>query len=346
MQLITYLLISLALARALRDRLPRFGTALLVIAGMAADLDYASYFFGPAVFLRFHRTVLHSLVGTVAMCGVVAGACCFLDGARKKNEAESGAKRVGFGTALVVCVAGAAVHIVLDLASGIGVRLWWPFGEGWQSWDLLTGFDIWILLLLAAGLSLPHLGRLVSDEIGERKRGTPGHFAAVLTLVLIVVYLGGREILHARAIGLLQSRDYHGQPPEKAGAFPASSSNPFAWRGLVSTPDAIEELSISLLPGAVFDPDRAVPHYKPDQAPIAGTVQNTRDGRLFLSYARFPLALIEADETGSEVTLRDLRFPAGDISIENVILDVQLGANSQITGEQLRFAGGLARARR
>src|ERR1700677_3808272 len=201
---ITNLLTAVALARATRSRLPRFGTAMLVTSGIAADLDYVSYFFGPTAFLRFHRTVLHSLLGSVAMCCVVAAAYCLLARGRQNSDSEPGKVGITFRRAFLVCVAGAAAHMILDLASGIGVRLLWPFREGWQSWDLLPGFDIWILLLLAAGLSLPHLGRLVSDEIGERKRGTPGHFAAMVTLVLIVAYIGEREILHSRAMGLLQ----------------------------------------------------------------------------------------------------------------------------------------------
>jgi inner membrane protein len=336
---ITNLLTALALARATRSRLPRFGTAMLVTSGIAPDLDFVSYFFGPAAFLRFHRGVLHSLLGSVAMCGLIAAAYYWLDRARKKTNHESGTANFTFHTAFMVCVAGAGAHIILDLASGIGVQLFWPFRASWESWDLLPHFDIWVLLMLAAGLSLPHLGRLVSDEIGERKRGAPGTFAAMITLALIVLYAGGREVLHSRAIGLLQSRDYNGQPPQKAGAFPSSSSNPFAWRGLVATPDAIEELSISLLPGATFDPDRAVPHYKPDQSTAIAAAQNTPDGRLFLNYARFPLATTEPEDTGFDVMLRDLRFPAGDTSIENVMLDTQLDANSQIIGQRLSLAG-------
>ncbi len=342
MELLTYLLVSVALGRAAGTRLPRFGMAMLISSGIAADLDFVSYFLGPAAFLRFHRSVLHSLLGTGAVCCFIAAAFCLLARARNKAVAESGIANPGFGTALLVCVAGAAAHLILDLASGIGVRLFWPFSEGWQSWDLLPNFDIWILLLLAAGLSLPHLGRLVSQEIGERRTGPPGRLAAISTLILVVLYMGGREMLHSRALELLQSRDYYGRPPQRAGAFPASS-NPFAWRGLVSTATAIEELNISLLPGTAFDPDRAISHYKPDQSATVAAAQNTPGGKLLLNYARFPLATIEPQDEGFEVTLRDLRFPSRDASIEDVVLDVKLDATSHLVQQELRFAGAAGR---
>jgi len=338
MELLTFLLMSVALARAAGARLPRFGMAMLVTSGIAADLDFVSYFFGASAFLRFHRTVLHSLAGSLVMCCVIGAAFCLLDRAGKKDNSESGLARLTFGAALVVCVVGAAAHIVLDLAGEIGVRLWWPFRDGWQSWDLLPNFDVWILLLLGCGLALPYLGRLVSQEIGERRTAAPGRTAAIITLVVIVLYIGGRGILHSRASDLLRSRDYHGQPPQNAGAF-ASSSDPYAWRGLVSTPVAIEELNVSMLPGAVFDPDRAISHYKPEQSAAIAAAQNTGDGKEFLNYARFPLATSEPTDTGFDVTLRDLRFPAHDTAIEDVMLDVRLDANSQIIQQQLRFSG-------
>ena len=46
MEPVTHALTSLALARVGQRRLPRFGTAMLVVAGVAPDLDYASYLGG------------------------------------------------------------------------------------------------------------------------------------------------------------------------------------------------------------------------------------------------------------------------------------------------------------
>jgi membrane-bound metal-dependent hydrolase YbcI (DUF457 family) len=337
MEPITHALTSLALARAGRERLPRYGTAMLILSGVAPDLDFISYLAGPAAFLKFHRAVLHSILGSVAMCFFIATIFSLVDRARAKTHNDPSTVPLAFCSALLVCAAGASAHIVLDVASGIGVRLWWPFRGGWWSWDLLANLDIWILILLAAGLLLPHLVRLVNEEIGERERGGPGRGAATVTLVLLVTYVGARQMLHSRALDLLRSRDYHGQPPQKTGAF-ADSSNPFAWRGLVSTPDAIDEIDVSLLAGATFDPDRAVPHYKPDDSPAIVAAQDTSDAKLFLAYARFPFATMEPQDTGFNVTLRDLRFPARDGSRDNIVVDVRLDANSQAGEQRTRYA--------
>src|ERR1700727_1300808 len=178
MQLVTYLLLSGVLARAARKFLPRYGFAMLVTAGLAAELDFVSYFAGPASFLKFYRTVLHSMAGTLVMCCCIAGIYFLVDWLRRGKTPE--ANPIGFKIfgALVVCIAGAAAHILLDLGDGVGVRLFWPFRQTWRAWDLLPPFDLWILVVLGAGLAIPYLGRLVSEEIGERKRGAFGVTAA------------------------------------------------------------------------------------------------------------------------------------------------------------------------
>ena len=72
MEPVTHALTSLALARVGQRRLPRFGTAMLVVAGVAPDLDYASYLGGAGSFLRYDRTVLHSLLSSFVLAIALA----------------------------------------------------------------------------------------------------------------------------------------------------------------------------------------------------------------------------------------------------------------------------------
>ena len=69
--------------------MPRFGTAMLVVSGLAPDLDYASYFGGAGAFMRFHRTVLHSITGSAVMACAVAGAFCILDRSMPPKKKQS-----------------------------------------------------------------------------------------------------------------------------------------------------------------------------------------------------------------------------------------------------------------
>lgn len=342
---LTHGLTSLALARVGQKRLPRYGTAMLVVSGVAADLDYASYFGGPAMFIRFHRTLLHSILGSALVAGAIATAFFALAKIRGRTSEvaspSSTPREFTFGVALFICAIGAASHILLDLVSGIGVQLFWPFRAGWQSWDLLTNLDPWILGLLLFALLLPELFRLVSEEIGEQKGGSRGRGAAIVALAMLVLYIGARADLHSKAISLLTSREYHGKPPLAASAFPLAST-PFGWRGVVSTDATVDELEVSLFPGAAFDPDRSFTRYKPDPSAALEAGQRTQAAETFLPYAVIPFAGVNSIEEGYRFELRDLRFASNDASPENIIARVDFDSDLQIRLEELRYASSKA----
>jgi inner membrane protein len=335
----THAFTSLALARAGQKHLPRFGTAMLVVSGIAPDLDYASYVGGASAFMRFHRTALHSVAGSALMACAIAGAFCALDKRLpQNNRARARASApLAFGPALAVCAVGAASHTLLDLVSGIGVQLLWPFRTHWSARNLANNFDLWILLVLVAGLLLPLLFRLISEEVGERKKGPGGSRAAVVTLLLLTAYLGARAYLHSQAIDLLLSREYHGRIPLEAGAFPESST-PFNWRGLVVTDDTIEEVGVPLGSGGEFSPERSLTHYKPQDSPALDVGEKTAAAARFLKYAQFPLASVQRLEAGYRVEVSDLRFASGDTEPANIFVRVDLDSELQVRHEAYLFA--------
>jgi membrane-bound metal-dependent hydrolase YbcI (DUF457 family) len=337
---VTHALASLALARAGQQRLPRFGTAMMVTAGIAADLDYASYFGGAGAFLRLHRAALHSLPGAVVIACATAGAFCALDrkGARKSAaDGTAATAPLSFVAAAIVSAIGAAGHILLDLASGTGVQLFWPSHVRLYAWNIVQNLDPWILIALIGGLLLPQLFRLVSEEIGDRKKRVRGRAAAIITLALVAAYLGGRAMLHSDAVDLVLSREYRGQAPLAAGAFPSSSS-PFDWRGVVVTDNTVEEIDVGVEAGARFDPDRSLAHYKPDDSPALRAGQQADATQAFLRYARFPLAHVERLEDGYRFELHDLQFESGDMGPENIFVRVDLDSSLHVIAQEFLFA--------
>ena len=73
----------------------------------------------------------------------------------------------------------------------------------WFAFGLLREFDLWILVVLIAGLLLPMLVGLVSEEIGERRERRGPRRGAIAVLALLLAYVGAREIVHSRAVDLL-----------------------------------------------------------------------------------------------------------------------------------------------
>jgi hypothetical protein len=314
---------------------------MLLVSGVAADLDYLTFFGGPATFLRFHHTFLHSLIGSVLITVATAATFFFLNEISKSKDTKSPPNamrtRFAFGVALLICVAGVVSHILLDLVSGIGIQLFWPFRASWIGRELITSLDPWILALLATALLLPQLLKLVSEEIGEQKKITRGCGAAIVALTMLVLYVGASAALQRQAVDLLSSREYHGGPPLASAAFPLAGT-PFTWRGVVSTDATVEELEVSLLPGREFDPDRSFARYKPEPSPALDAGENSQVAKTFLAYARVPFATVIRKEDGYRFELRDLRFAPSDTSPENIVARVDFNRNFQIQNEELRFA--------
>lgn len=336
MEPFTHALTSLVLARAFERRLPRFGTWLLVIAGVAPDLDYASYFAGPSAFVAIHRSALHSIAGGVILCFVVSVLFVAIAAhAPAPKNPRNGAPTLTFRRALALSALAVIAHDLLDVCSGEGIQWLWPFRVHWSHLNLAESFDPWALLILFAGLLIPLLFRLVSEEVGARKKSGSG--AAVLTLLLLVAYFGMRAYFHSRTLDLLLSSEFHGREPLSAGAFP-DSSNPLAWRGVVSTDNTLEEIDVNLAPGADFNSDRSLTHYKPADSPQLETAEKSPTAQRFLRYAEFPLAAVARREDGYRVELRALRFPAADQSPANIIARIEVDASMHIVRQQLRYA--------
>jgi inner membrane protein len=318
---------------------------MLLTTGVAADLDSLSYFGGPALFLRFHRTVLHSLVGSLSIALVTAAIFLAIDKIRPKRHPGSQTPvRPGFDAGLValVCVIGVGSHILLDLVSGIGVQIFWPFRLGWNGWELLTNIDLWILTLLSGALLLPELLKLVSDEIGEQRKSSRGRGAAIAALVFLVLYIGSRGAFHNQAVNLLASREYHGRPPLAVAAFPFAAT-PFTWQGVVTTDATVEELPVSLLGSSEFDPDRTLTRYKAEPSAALDAGLRTSEAKTFLAYAKIPFASIIRMENGYRFELRDMRFPLDDSSPENILARADFNSSLQLLREELRYASSNGR---
>ncbi len=328
----TQALAAIALSRAGLNRLTPHAMPILVAAALAPDLDLLSAAAGAGTYLHLHRTLFHSITGGVALA-LVAAAIATTILHRRKPPLSS------FLRVSAVSFSGLALHLLLDRCDAEGLRLFWPFRPTWQGWYLTPNLDPIILILLIAAIALPALFKLVSEEIGERRKHphVPRRWA-IAALTLIALYLGARATMHSQAIDLLQSAIYRGEVPLAAGAYPDSIS-PFDWRGIVATDNTLQEIEIHLGSGEKFDPDRATTHYKPAQPQILAAAEKASAVRAFVQYARIPIASVQQTDSGGwHVELRDLRIPASNTSWENAVASVDINSAMQIQTEEIRFA--------
>jgi len=296
---LTHALASYALKRAAFPRLSRSGTLAMVIGGTIADLDLLSNYFSPSGYLAFYRSYLHSLAAAILFSLIVSLA--FL---RRK---AAGSNPISPATVFKAAFAAALLHLLMDACQSAGVELFWPFSTRRFALDWVARVDLWILMILLAGVFLPLLSGLVTEEIGAKSKGPRGRTGAFLALAAVILYLVARFALHASALTTLESRTYRGESPRRVAAF-AEPGSPFRWHGTVETESALHDVELEVGPGANFDPDSAVTSYKPEGSPALDAARNSSVARSFLQVARFPKATVENTPQGFHVILRDFPY--------------------------------------
>ena len=293
---LTHALASLTLQRVAFPRLSRAATISVVLAGVIADLDLLSAQFGPSAYVSFDRTYFHSLPAALVFA-LLATAPFFL------LKPKSPDNQIPRAMIFIAALATTLLHLALDACQTSAVQVLWPFSTRRFVLDWLPSLDLWILGILLAGILLPLLAGLVTEEIGARRKGPRGRVGATLALVALVLYLGVRFTLHGDAIAALESRTYRGELPRKVAAL-AESSSPFRWRAIVETERALHDVEVPVGPSADFDPSSAITTYKPEPSPALDAARNSPLARRFLQVARFPKATVEQTPTGFHVILR------------------------------------------
>jgi membrane-bound metal-dependent hydrolase YbcI (DUF457 family) len=297
---LTHALASYTLKRAAFPRVTRLATLAILVAGTIADLDAFSAYFSPSAYLTFYRTYCHSLIAAAFFSLLVTLAFLFLK--PKTPELQISLPKI-----FLAALAAALLHLVLDLTQSAGVELFWPFSPSRFALDWVAHLDLWILAILLAGILLPTLAGLVTEEIGARHKGPRGNIGASLALAALVLYLVLRFVYHGNAIAALESRTYRGESSRRVAAF-AESSSPFRWHGIVETERALHDVEVPVGPGAEFDPVSAITTYKPEPSPALDAARDSAVARRFLQAARFPKATVEKTPEGYHVILRDFPY--------------------------------------
>jgi len=326
---LTHALASYSLKRAAFPRATRPATIAILAAGILADLDGQSFHWGPSAFLTFYRTYFHSVIAAVLLS--LAVTLPFL--LRKR---EPGAKHISPAPIFVAALAAALLHLLMDVCQSAGVELFWPFSARRFAFDWVAHVDLWLLGILLAGILLPTLSGLVTEEIGAKSKSPRGRIGARLALLAMVLYIGVRFVLHGDALAAMESRTYRGQSPRRVAAFPESGS-PFRWHGIVETDSALHELEVSVGPGANLDPDSAITSYKPEPSAALDAARNTLVARRFLQVARFPKATVEKTPGGFHVILRTFPYSRDASSGWRVMALIDTDPSAKVLSQELAW---------
>jgi membrane-bound metal-dependent hydrolase YbcI (DUF457 family) len=316
---------SLALQRAFFPKTPWRGVIAIVAAGIVADLDWFSATLGPASYLRWHRTALHSL----GFALLVAVALFFFFNVKKQAASWQGLSFWALASASVL-------HLALDACQSEGVALLWPFSSRRFAFDVLPYLEPWLLAILAAAILLPELLRLVGEEIGARNKAPRGRNGAVTGLLFAALYIGARFLFHANAVASLQSHTIAGETPHRAATLPDAIS-PFLWHSIVETESTLNLVVVRSAGGEVTTASGITTWHKPEPSPTLSVAQNSPAALMFVKFARFPKATVEKETEGYSVEIQDLKNVALDEKSRAVIADINLDKNGNLISSELQW---------
>jgi inner membrane protein len=285
----------------------RAALVLGMVAGMFPDVDFVFSFGERLEYLRSHRSWTHSFVLLPLLAlGIALVARRFFRHARLE---------VLWSFAAV----GLASHIVFDWITSFGTMFWTPLSRHRYALD-------WVFILDPIFTGIVSVSLFAAVIFRSRGRLLAGIGAAALSLY--VLFCG---FIHARALATWKAID---RPPAgaKVAALPQFLS-PFRWLGLAEHENEIHAAFFDIGPFARGDGTLRPPQTfsevwkslgdgypppglvrvrrwkKPPGSPALSAALALSEVRIYLDFARFPLASVERQPDGTtSVTLQDLRF--------------------------------------
>jgi len=329
---LTHTLTAVALSQIGLNRKTRFATATLIVGANLPDIDFVSAFWGSAAYLQHHRGITHSLLGAALLATLLGAVAYFL---ARRARPKQGAPPADFRWLMVIAWIALASHVLLDFTNSYGVRPFLPFSERWYAWDIEFIIDPLLLALLAGGLLMPVLFRLVTEEVGAKKTGFRA--GAIFALAAMLALWGLRDASHRRALGFINAHSYGQENPLRTGAFP-NPINPFLWVGVAETDSAVHLFPANAL-NSDIDSEHAEVFHKPDSSPALEAAKATRTVGILLDFARFPWASVDPAEDGFDVEIRDLRFASLSRPQRTFVAEVKLDKNLRVISESFQIVG-------
>jgi len=217
MEPVTHILTGACLARTGLNRRAAYATLTLAVAAEFPDIDTVWGLRGPVEGFTHHRGITHTFLGLPLEAALLVAAVYGLHRWRLSRAAREEAAHptdashirkpltaapVRWGMLYGFTLLALVSHLLLDYTNNYGLRPFYPFNPRWYAASIVFIFDPWIFVLLVAALVVPLIFKLVSSEIGVRRRPFRGRSWAIAALLSIVGWWTLREVEHNRAVEL------------------------------------------------------------------------------------------------------------------------------------------------
>lgn len=292
-----------ALAESGLARRTAMGYATLLIAANLPDIDVLAYVNGPEAALYWRRGWTHGLVAVVVLPLLLTLLLILLETVSRRVSSAVLPSRMRPGQVLLLAYAGVLSHPVLDSLNTYGVHWLLPWSGQWTYGDALFIVDPWIILILGTGIWASRSQRRSRQRNSTPER--PARLALAVTLAYIVAMLGSSRAAEQDARREIQAL----QPGtvERVMAAPVFL-NPFRRDIVVRQGDVYRTARFDWLHQPHIAPAsvQSFSAILPSDPAVARATASLR-GREFLSWARFPVFIVDSG-AGGVVHILDLRY--------------------------------------
>jgi inner membrane protein len=268
----------------------RFGNATLMVAANLPDIDVL-VFATSAPAVTFRRGWTHGVLAMAVLPLLLTAFMMAWDRWRPRRDTAGPPARLGM--LLLLSYVGVGSHVLLDLLNNYGVRLLMPFSGRWFYGDTLFIVDIWLWLILGAGVWM------------SWKRRVPAPARRALVAAGIYIFLMFTSARVSRQMVLNAWIEKWGGPPIAwmVGPVPV---NPFSKAIIVDAGNHFERGRFSWFGTRVrFDAERL-----PNLAEDPTVLKAEQDPRMqaVLRWTRFPYFVVTSVPGGHALPHTDPTF--------------------------------------
>jgi inner membrane protein len=250
-----------------------------MLGAVAPDFDIVMKYKGDYEYLKHHRGLSHSFVGTAAIAFVISSVLSLIF----NNQ--------NFIEILIWTYFGCLSHIIFDMFNSYGVRCLLPFSKRKVSLSLLMMYDPFISVLC--------IGLILSKESSNIK--------GIIALVFTLTYLFIRYLLRIKTYLLLNSIFNSRYKIMKINILP-SMINPFKWDFVIETDlyNIVGEIN------SVTNYSKIKKKLKKTYSKLIEQFNSTKLGKYFMDFT--PIRHFRIIEEGNKIILQiiDLRYLVKD----------------------------------
>jgi len=307
MDIVTHGITGVLVARALPSGDKGSVMAAGLIGALAPDLDAIARLWDPMAAITVHRTATHSFLGGGIIALGVAGLVWAL-------------VRENFRRLLLAAYLGVVSHIVSDLLTSFGTAFLWPISD--------RRFALAQHYLVDPIFSALAFGFLIASFRFREKRITWVKLGLTGMMLYVFVAAGSHEMAASRWRGFIESQ---GIRPIRFAVVPLFPG-PLRWLGVAETEDAFYQ-QIFWLHGTTLEALRLFPKNHDGFSQL----DDLREVKSFLKFARFPWRQIWNDGPYSVVEYRELAFADHPLGIMGGPLSLRIWIDKANSVKKVEF---------